>query len=276
MNQLRVRPHRRTLPLEISVSENQTNENKKNKMKHSTMKKLIPSSKLFSCMLLMYGASFQANAATITWDPIQTATGNASDVVTTGTFVDSAAVYTGANLSLNGVTFKRNLGGDAFDGSNITFMNRASGPSDATGAGGPPVSWDDDYETLARWGIYQSNPGGGVTINLSALTIGQEYLVQLWTGYWDGANWRTEFIAGNSSGLLDQGDPDGSRLSQYVVGSFTADAITQTITATGPDYGIPSFLQVRAVPEPSSALLGGLGLLALLRRRRAYARPVFR
>jgi hypothetical protein len=232
------------------------------------MKKKIPSSKLFSCILLMIGASVQANAATITWNAIQTATGNASDVITTGTFFDSAAVYTGANLSLNGVTFKRNLGGDTFDGSNITFTNRASGPSDQP-ADNPPTSWDDNYETLASWGLYQSAPNGGVTINLGSLMSGQEYLVQIWTGYWDGANWRTEFIAGNSSGLLNLGSTTVfNTTSQYVVGTFTADATTQTIQATGPDYGIPSFMQVRAIPEPASALLGLLGLLGLLRRRR--------
>jgi hypothetical protein len=137
--------------------------------------------------------------------------------------------------------------------------------------GGPPGSWAANYQTLASWGIYQSTGSGGVTITLNNLDFNQQYLVQIWTPFWDGANWRTQFVAGNSSGLLDLGHPDGiTRMSQYVVGNFTADATTQTIQATGElaGYGIPSFIQVRAIPEPSSALLGGLGLLALLRRRR--------
>ena len=34
------------------------------------------------------------------------------------------------------------------------------------------------------------------------------------------------------------------------------------------DFAINGFQLVQQVPEPSAALLGGLGLLALLRRRR--------
>lgn len=213
------------------------------------------------------------HAASIVWNPIQNATGNATDVVTTGTFIDSAAAYGTANVTLNGVTFKRNLNSDAFDGSGITWTNRSVGPTNFSNA---PVSWDDNYETLANWGIYNAgdSASGGVTINLSGLVEGQEYLVQMWTPYWNSTNFRTQFIADNSSGLLDLGNVDAGRLSQTVVGTFTADATTQMIRATGDagdafgGVGIPSFMQVRAIPEPSAALLGGLGMLALLGRRR--------
>lgn len=219
------------------------------------------------------GMTTSLQAATIAWNSIQNATGNASDVVTTGTFFDSAAAYTSANVDLNGVTFRRNAGGinsDNFVGSSITWTNRGTVSANFSNA---PVSWDDNYETLASWGIYSAGTAasGGVTINLSGLVSGQQYLVQMWTPYWH-FNYETQFIAGNSSGLLDLGNVADSRSSQYVVGTFTADDTTQMIRATGDagagGHGIPSFMQVRAIPEPSAALLGGLGMLALLRRRR--------
>jgi hypothetical protein len=227
------------------------------------MKKLIPSSKLFSCMLLMCGASAQANAATITWNAIQTVTGNASDVVTTGTFVDSATIHATTNVTLNGVTFKRydNVTQDGtFIGSNITYSGMVN---DDTRTHGVPSGFDADYQTLLGSGGYS---GGSITITLGGLTDGQDYLVQVWQPYWD-LNWMTGYDAGNDSGLLDTGE-DGTTVSQYVVGTFTAVGTTQTIQTNGPSFNVVGFMQVRAIPEPSSALLGGLGLLALLRRRR--------
>jgi len=44
---------------------------------------------------------------------------------------------------------------------------------------------------------------------------------------------------------------------------------SQTITADVPAFGGLSGIQIVEVPEPSAALLGGLGILGLLRRRRA-------
>lgn len=45
--------------------------------------------------------------------------------------------------------------------------------------------------------------------------------------------------------------------------------ITGTGTAPRPDIPVIAALQLTAVPEPSITLLGALGLLALLRRRRS-------
>lgn len=58
--------------------------------------------------------------------------------------------------------------------------------------------------------------------------------------------------------------------------SLSTDGLTSSLYSIDPDTGaatavgnLPSGLSSIAVPEPSSALLGGLGLLAILRRRRA-------
>jgi hypothetical protein len=58
-----------------------------------------------------------------------------------------------------------------------------------------------------------------------------------------------------------------------VTGTFTASATTQAFTvetfqAGDSKGGLVNALVLNTVPEPHAALLGGLGLLALLRRRR--------
>jgi hypothetical protein len=56
-----------------------------------------------------------------------------------------------------------------------------------------------------------------------------------------------------------------------VVGTFTADATTQvlSVTATSGGFAVANALTIGTViPEPSTALLGAIGLLGLLRRRR--------
>jgi hypothetical protein len=74
--------------------------------------------------------------------------------------------------------------------------------------------------------------------------------------------------AGNTSGALTYLRNGGSTSGSYILGTFTADNNLQTITITADQSVQLNALQLRAIPEPSAALLGGLGLLALLRRRK--------
>ena len=80
----------------------------------------------------------------------------------------------------------------------------------------------------------------------------------------------------NTSGVLEFGNSanPGATHGSFVIGTFTADSSTQAFTfaaASGYDANRTQFIamQLRVIPEPSAALLGGLGVLALLRRRRA-------
>jgi MYXO-CTERM domain-containing protein len=57
--------------------------------------------------------------------------------------------------------------------------------------------------------------------------------------------------------------------TKYIIATFTADSTSQSfsITGTEPTYSA-LVIGVQTVPEPSAALIGGLGMLGLLRRRR--------
>ena len=143
---------------------------------------------------------------------------------------------------------------------------------------------------------------GTYTLNLTGLTIGRLYQIQL-IGIHDsrgsGINQRqyevsfggSDFTTGGTPVVLTRhgygnvsGEPPTPPTYQgfvsygTVVGTFTADAVTQSIQlrsntqdsnfSDDPDPGLGGYILHSAIPEPSAALLGGLGLLALLRRRR--------
>ena len=223
-------------------------------------------------------------AATITWGTIQNATGSPSDVVTVGTLFDAVTgSVTATNPVLNGVTFKRSLDHDfanpgagssrssaSFVDSNITFTD-LQGEAGAPGGGvAPPASYDAAYQDILRGGFYRN--GSGLNINIPGLTVGQEYLVQLWTTTWN-TNFPTQFITGtSSSGLMNQSIAGSN--PQFVIGTFTADSATQVINAQGDSssFAVVGSLQVRAVPEPSSALIAFAALccLPLVRYRRGH------
>jgi autotransporter-associated beta strand protein len=99
---------------------------------------------------------------------------------------------------------------------------------------------------------------GGVTLSLadlggnSALALGTKFTLISYPGIWDGDTFSgyaddSVFSLYNNQWRINYGDtPAGA-----VNGGLYANAVTLTV-----------------IPEPAAALLGGLGLLALLRRRR--------
>lgn len=57
---------------------------------------------------------------------------------------------------------------------------------------------------------------------------------------------------------------------QFAVGTLIASGTTQSLFAEAQGFARAHInaIQLRAIPEPSVSLLGGLGALALLRRRK--------
>lgn len=224
-------------------------------------------------IMVLCGISLQTQAAIITWSAPVDASGNESDVLTVGSMHDSATAFN-SDVFVNGQLFNRDLGLSGglvtFNNSGITFGNVSS---KANYGNLPITGWDSQYLKLVDQGDWRGN-GGGVTININNLVVGNDYLVQIWNPYWN-INWTTEYKdeLGNSSGLLNHGLTSGNIAPQYVVGMFTANSSMQTISSFGPTYSIVGSLQVRntTISEPSPLALLGLGLLGLGLARRKKA-----
>ena len=197
-------------------------------------------------------AASSSQAATILWGAATTISGDL-DVSTAGTFV-YAEHWSGTNDTVNGVAF-------------TAAQNNVVGSGTVGTEDGHPVSGSlsTAYANILKGAWYNA---GGKTITLNNLTITQQYQVQIWVA--DGRYNPDQFttITGGPSLQVDSvvGNPN-TGFGQFAIGTFTADGTTQTI---GIDSGsdIVNAVSVRAIPEPSAALLGGLGMLCLLRRRR--------
>jgi hypothetical protein len=200
-----------------------------------------------------------ANAATISWSSAAATTSGAyGQVLNTGLFT-----------TIGTQILAENVGGAAqsFDGINFTAGT-------ITFAGGTYGGFHEGGK-VSQTGTYGTNVAS--TVNLTGLTTGYTYRVQALV--YDGrseVSGRTVNFDGINQGVYANGVYNvtwGNGL--LVTGTFVADAATQNFTieafsgatSKGGQLNALALFQT-AVPEPSAALLGGLGMLALLRRRR--------
>jgi len=254
---------------------------------------------LMVASLLNFESGSISSAAVINWGSAQTISGD-SDVSTTGSLLYAYNIGNSAvqATTVNGVTFAPFVFPDrsAFVTSSgtgsVTFteFGGALWGIATLGAGSTPYSnLSSDYRTLLDFGG-GATPYETITAALGGLTIGQQYQLQWWAS--NAANIRspgdydlvsTQASATNQVTLDDNVTDAVGGLGQFVIGTFTADSTTQTLTFEGVagDPLINAF-QVRAVPEPSavpeidpnslgSVLALVLGSLGLLERRRLKA-----
>lgn len=216
------------------------------------------------------------SAATITF----TATGfnDVAQLTTTGALVDAAhfGADTEADVTANGITFVSR------DGSSPTLV--------IGGAPGAPYYHADLYQAFSHLAGYTTitgmseadqelmfdsvvyGPGAGNSlVTLSGLVSGHVYEMQLllvddrFGGY---NTYISDLTAPPFYGPYDW----SNNAVQLITGTFTADDATQTFRhyVGGSNNAQINAYQLRdtSVPEPATGLLGSIGLLALLRRRR--------
>jgi len=254
--------------------------------------------------LLLTSIPWKAEAAVITWNSSVDlfSGGNNANFVSnredfivgfnggtsssTQTFGDSVfTATTSAVLSTTGVTG----GGVTVTGN---FTNQA----------GPTTFGDGEFTGIGTiFDLLNSAVYDGDQLNLAGLTIGKKYEMQIMVNDARGGTnagirdqaWQVGFNDGNGgttiTGLASltnrplNDSTSNATAGDYIIGTFIADATTQSFnfgaTRSGfslgdvlssPNSGQAQFnaFQLRQIPEPTRAVLLGLGFVTLVMRRR--------
>lgn len=215
-------------------------------------------------LLVIMALVAPASAAVITWDSPQDISGP-GDVSTTGAVVEAIDLTSdnagAGTTSVNGVDF-------SWDGS---LMGLAGGSGLLGGSSTGDSGYDSLLNTVDHGDSAAVNPwpiqlGGGSLVN------GSQYEVQLW--YTDNRGFAGSFTMNydDGNGNTVNLDSNNNGLGQYVLGTFTADGPNQTLEISGggpPGEPHLSAYQVRLIPEPATMTLLGLGVLAVMLRRRS-------
>ncbi len=197
----------------------------------------------FSIFLIGLFITPVCRAAGIQWDAPQNISGTA-DVSTEGSYYGA---WSPANPGIPiGTINCDQIRGDDLEISSTGFAGAAF-------AFGYHTTNDPTYDNLLPHGTWSDSTQASFTINGTGrrpLTPGRQYLIQLWVS--DARSYglsRTQTFSG--SGTLSFQTPQG--MGQYIIGRFTADSASQTITISANESAQVNFLQVRDItPQESS------------------------
>ena len=101
---------------------------------------------------------------------------------------------------------------------------------------------------------------------MSGLTVGAKYEFEWWTNDSNGFQFVTTATAVNSVSLTTNTTGADGGVGQFAIGTFTADASSETITFSSSLQDIISGFDLRetaAVPEPGTLLLLSSGLATM-------------
>jgi hypothetical protein len=224
-----------------------------------------------TCAALL-GSAALSQAALVIGDIIGVTFGNSS-VTTT---MSGAAVIGASGDQWNNLRF-----GGSVSGLGTVGLNKTTGSSSGVSFA---ATTGDGSGNDANTGLdlYDGNmflsPGnaGPSTITISGLGAGVTIDLYLYAGAGHTSGEGATFNFGSVKSATDPNVAEGAYAagSNYVLFSGLVADGSGTISGTwsrnsGSDYSAFDGMQIAVVPEPSVALLGGLGMLALLRRRRA-------
>lgn len=226
-----------------------------------------------------------------------TASAAQASVTIIGNYVGATAPT--LNSAYGTLEFALNMGGSSLtrDGIAFTAAGTDNTPSPQTfllnGGVGSSIDVVGTTSTGANWGkttlgggtdplfytVTYANDSTGYTIDLTDLDAGKSYELQFLFGdprNGDFPHTRTvtmsDNLASTATALVSYGKAglgDEFAMLTAVVSGSTSFKFISPNTGDGTGAPLISGLVVHSIPEPSSVLLGGFGLLALLRRRRA-------
>jgi hypothetical protein len=220
-----------------------------------------------SCLALALAGSAHAAGvwSTINW------TGDSALSFITSTNVTHSGDFVAplqSAATINGYTFETiNIAdgfaftGNTYSGSNFTIGSVASGTYNW------PAGVPGTASTALSTGLIY---GGGVkTYKLTGLATNTNYAFYFFSPDW-GDSGRTGALDGSDDGVgntttTDQSWGTGHEIIKYAYNTGASTSFTMSVDNTN---GLHNYAFVNVVPEPGAALLGGLGMLALLRRRR--------
>jgi len=217
------------------------------------------------------------SSAAILWSPAAYISGADSDISTAGT-LEYAYAINDSDATVNGVLFEaggvtHNSGAQNFGSGNIgatTLVSFTAGGYNG-GSAEPWNSLSSGYQGLLDGGIFiNSSSSTDHVVTLGNLTDGQTYQVQVWfNDSRSGRDSRINNLKGSNTVGVDYTPVDTQGgLGQYALGTFVASGTSEDLVMGSTTTPQLNAIQVRAIPEPSSFLLSGLGLLLVFRRRR--------
>ena len=257
--------------------------------------------KNWNCLLavvFVVAIALPVQATTITWDAPQTITGN-SDVSFEGTLVRAVGCASTATITVGGnsvlfedtltaeshsfvnsysYTCDGTLSSSAGDSISTSPLPPATG-TDSWGVGRHPNTYGPVNGLSAAWKtILESGIETDIrnldhaTMTLGGLTPNHSYLLQLWVNDSRGSYGpRSEYFDGQTDKTIPY-DTGNGVLNKYIIGRFTATGSTQSFTINGsPSFMVNAYQLRDVIPEPSTTVLLGMGLLGLLARRRLRA-----
>ncbi|WPJ97078.1 hypothetical protein SH580_05080 [Coraliomargarita algicola] len=238
-------------------------------------KKILPFLSLAPVLLASW-----SHAAEITWGSATNITGD-SDVSTDGSLVVAASFNTGfASIVVNDVTFagggnNANMRDSDTYGAALSYDVTKNADAAYAEDVSPFNALSPNYQNLLGSGLWDDSGSTAEAFTIGGLSINQEYQIQIWAqDARSGKEGNALTIAGAEGVSMLYTDRDtAGGLGQYVIGTFTADAATQSFTFDVDSNWHVNAVQVRSIPEPQtfSLLAASCALLFVMCNRRKHS-----
>jgi autotransporter-associated beta strand protein len=222
--------------------------------------------RLLPIALALFALPLASHGAGITFaSPVSIA--GESDVATAGT-LKFAYNWANAPQTVNGVVFA-GTNATTTVGTDLSMTWLGGGRSNLTAFSGSGVftGLTAAYQGMLKGAVYAATSGAGTTstITLTGLIVGHSYLIQFWVNDARGGNAggnRSETITSGANTVTPvYGGSTVGTPGQYVIGTFIADATSQSLALTTTATGNLPTAQMNAIQVRDTTDLGNLGYL---------------